>query len=49
LTAEQKKILFISAAVPMVGFGFMDNMVMITMGGFRVGKCTRAEKNNKHV
>ena len=32
LTKEQKKILFISAAVPMVGFGFMDNMVMITMG-----------------
>jgi hypothetical protein len=32
LTEKQKKILFISAAVPMIGFGFMDNMVMITMG-----------------
>jgi hypothetical protein len=32
LTGEQKKILFITAAVPMIGFGFMDNMVMITMG-----------------
>lgn len=32
LTREQKNILFVSAAVPMVGFGFMDNMVMITMG-----------------
>ena len=27
LSAEQKKVLFVSAAVPMVGFGFMDNMV----------------------
>eukprot|EP00802_Teleaulax_amphioxeia_P022158 Tamp_22578.p1 GENE.Tamp_22578~~Tamp_22578.p1 ORF type:complete len:303 (+),score=53.38 Tamp_22578:115-909(+) len=34
LTQEQKKILFVSAAVPMIGFGFMDNMVMITMGEF---------------
>lgn len=32
LTYEQKKRLFIQAAVPMVGFGFMDNLVMITMG-----------------
>lgn len=28
------QILFISAAVPMIGFGFMDNLVMITMGEF---------------
>eukprot|EP00277_Geminigera_cryophila_P031507 CAMPEP_0173057432 /NCGR_PEP_ID=MMETSP1102-20130122/738_1 /TAXON_ID=49646 /ORGANISM="Geminigera sp., Strain Caron Lab Isolate" /LENGTH=294 /DNA_ID=CAMNT_0013922949 /DNA_START=1 /DNA_END=885 /DNA_ORIENTATION=+ len=34
LTKEQKKILFVSAAVPMIGFGFMDNLVMITMGEF---------------
>ena len=27
-----QRILFVSAAVPMIGFGFMDNMVMITMG-----------------
>lgn len=27
LSAEQKRVLFVSAAVPMVGFGFMDNMV----------------------
>jgi hypothetical protein len=32
LTREQKRIIFIQAAVPMIGFGFMDNMVMIFMG-----------------
>jgi len=36
LTKEQKKILFVSAAVPMIGFGFMDNLVMITMGELSV-------------
>ncbi|KAJ1472793.1 hypothetical protein T484DRAFT_1838987 [Baffinella frigidus] len=32
LTDVQKRLLFIQAAVPMIGFGFMDNMVMIFMG-----------------
>jgi hypothetical protein len=31
---EQLKSLFISAAVPMVGFGFMDNFIMIQAGGY---------------
>uniref|UniRef100_A0A7S0HMU1 Transmembrane protein 65 n=1 Tax=Hanusia phi TaxID=3032 RepID=A0A7S0HMU1_9CRYP len=32
LSSKQKRILFIQSAVPMIGFGFMDNVVMITMG-----------------
>eukprot|EP00392_Amoebophrya_sp_AT5.2_P016117 g16360.t1 len=31
-SAETLKTLFISSAVPMIGFGFMDNMVMIQAG-----------------
>jgi len=32
LTRQQIKSIFLSAAIPMVGFGFMDNFVMITAG-----------------
>jgi len=32
LTREQVSSLFWSAAIPMVGFGFMDNFIMITAG-----------------
>eukprot|EP00532_Pseudo-nitzschia_australis_P008937 CAMPEP_0168177990 /NCGR_PEP_ID=MMETSP0139_2-20121125/8820_1 /TAXON_ID=44445 /ORGANISM="Pseudo-nitzschia australis, Strain 10249 10 AB" /LENGTH=361 /DNA_ID=CAMNT_0008097221 /DNA_START=125 /DNA_END=1210 /DNA_ORIENTATION=- len=32
LTRQQVQSVFLSAAIPMVGFGFMDNFVMITVG-----------------
>ena len=32
LTLQQIRSIFLSAAIPMVGFGFMDNFVMITAG-----------------
>jgi len=32
LTREQIRSIFLSAAIPMVGFGFMDNFIMITAG-----------------
>jgi hypothetical protein len=32
LTPEQVRSLFLSACIPMVGFGFMDNFIMITAG-----------------
>jgi len=32
LTSQQIKSVFLSAAIPMIGFGFMDNFVMITAG-----------------
>lgn len=32
LTRQQIQSVFLSAAIPMVGFGFMDNFVMITAG-----------------
>lgn len=48
-SGEQLKILFIHSAVPMIGFGFMDNMVMIQAGdlidntiGVRFGLATLA-------
>uniref|UniRef100_A0A7S1Z4I3 GAF domain-containing protein n=1 Tax=Trieres chinensis TaxID=1514140 RepID=A0A7S1Z4I3_TRICV len=33
-TVAQLKTLFVSSAVPMVGFGFMDNFIMIQAGGY---------------
>lgn len=32
LTPEQVRSIFLSACIPMVGFGFMDNFIMITAG-----------------
>jgi len=32
LSSQQIRSIFLSAAIPMVGFGFMDNFVMITAG-----------------
>mmetsp|Transcript_46542 Transcript_46542/g.53820 ORF Transcript_46542/g.53820 Transcript_46542/m.53820 type:complete len:241 (+) Transcript_46542:81-803(+) len=32
LSSKQIRSIFLSAAIPMVGFGFMDNFVMITAG-----------------
>ena len=32
LTSQQIQSIFLSAAIPMIGFGFMDNFVMITAG-----------------
>lgn len=31
---HQLKALFVSSAIPMVGFGFMDNFIMIQAGGY---------------
>lgn len=33
-TAHQRKALFVSSAIPMIGFGFMDNFIMIQAGGY---------------
>ena len=48
-SAEQLRIIFVHSAVPMIGFGFMDNMVMIQAGdmidntiGVRFGLATLA-------
>ena len=47
LSSNQIRSIFLSAAIPMVGFGFMDNFVMITAGqaidntlGIRFGLAT---------
>jgi len=32
LTRDQVRSVFLSAAIPMIGFGFMDNFIMITAG-----------------
>lgn len=47
LSSDQIRSIFLSAAIPMVGFGFMDNFVMITAGqaidntlGIRFGLAT---------
>ena len=34
LTSDQIKAVLLSAAVPMVGFGFMDNLIMIQAGSY---------------
>ena len=34
LTWKQMKALLLSSAIPMVGFGFMDNLVMIQAGSY---------------
>jgi Transmembrane protein 65 len=34
LTREQLSAVFMSAAIPMVGFGFMDNVIMIQAGSY---------------
>ena len=33
-TRSQLRTLFVSSAVPMIGFGFMDNFIMIQAGGY---------------
>jgi len=34
LTRDQVRSIVLSAAIPMIGFGFMDNFIMITAGSF---------------
>ena len=34
ITRDQKKLLFLSQAIPFVGFGFMDNAIMIIAGEY---------------
>uniref|UniRef100_A0A7R9W1B4 GAF domain-containing protein n=1 Tax=Pseudictyota dubia TaxID=2749911 RepID=A0A7R9W1B4_9STRA len=33
-TSTQLRTLFVSSAIPMIGFGFMDNFIMIQAGGY---------------